>query len=78
MPEPDICWDYRKLLADLGGPTGIRQALREAGIKAPSYQTILMWQRRDRVPSPWLATLVYLLQEVKQIPLSSVMREAVP
>lgn len=77
MTEPDIRWNYGELIRRLGGPSGIRRALLDKGHEAPSYQVILMWSRRGRIPSPWLAPLVHLLKE-QSIPLDSVLEEAIP
>ncbi len=67
-----VKWNYRKLINLLGGTSGIRSLYQQFGVPPPSQENVLMWIRRDSIPSNRMAMLTYFLEEVKGIPLTEV------
>lgn len=63
--------DYKKFIADLGGPAGLARLLLQSPFKddVPPDATIAMWAYRDSIPGPYLALVLLAYQQVYARPL---------
>jgi len=55
-------WDILELIKRAGGPVGIRRKALDFGYKVPNSTQIYMWQKRDSIPSDWIAVLLLLAE----------------
>lgn len=63
--------DYKRLIADLGGPSGLARLLLQSPFRddVPPDATISMWAYRDSIPGPYLAIVLMAFLKVYARPL---------
>lgn len=71
-------WDYAAILSALGPVSSLVEALRQAGFPAPRAHTAWMWRTRNRVPSNWLPTVLWVLVVVRGYPFDDLLRVSEP
>lgn len=57
-------WKLEQLIADLGGPTRVRELLLAQNMKVPNFPTIYTWSKELRAPAHAVALMVALARRL--------------